>query len=1163
MSNALKARLKVAVVSAATAVSITGAMALLPNVVRAVTIDELLAQIAALQAQITQLQGGSQGGGTAAKCSFTRSLTVGSRGDDVKCLQQYLNASGYQVSASGAGSAGSETTYFGPATRAAVGKWQAGNGVSPAAGYFGPLSQAKYNSLVAGAPSPTPSPTPTPTPAPTPAGSGLTVASAGAQPAETLAPESAARMPFIRLTLTASNDGDVTVKSITVKREGLADDAIFDGIILLDENANQVGNSKTLNANHQAALDGSFVVKKGTSKTVTIAANMAASLDSYAGQVVKLSVVAVDAGSSAVSGSLPVSSNGMTVNGTLSIGTFATPVRGATDPGADATKEVGTKNFVFSAVKFTAGSAEDVLVKSLRWDQSGSASASDLKNVKIVVGTTEYATENDGKKYWATFGDGITVAKGANIEMAIKGDIEGGSNRTITFDIEKKQDIVALGKTYGYYLTPGGGSSGACTDGNFSSNQEPYFCAYDHTINTGTLRVEKSNSVAATNIPVDITNTDLGAFTFEAKGEEVQVTSITVDFTISSSNSASTSDLTGVRIVDANGSTVAGPKDPASGLVTFTDTWNIPTGVNVYKFQAKPDTTFVTNDTILVELNTGNMTAKGLVTGKTITVAPSSTAINGNTQTVRAAGLSVSVASTPVAQSVVRGLNGFLFSKFQYDATNSGEDIRVTSQAITFTTSSTADADDLNNCVFYDGTAALNTGTNVVTPSGNAAGADPTATVTFDNHLIVPKGSTKVIDVKCNIGAAFVADSTISIGIAASQDTAATGVTTGTSVTESLTTSVGQTMTVRSGGSFTVALDASSPSERWVIAGVANQTMSVFKLHATNEALKLDKFHVQFNGATASSTEFSKMTLWDGATKVGEAVWTGSDVTATSTLTADFIIPKDGDKLLTVKADVTAVGVSEPAGPGRLLRVDFDGDATTSTTAIGQSSGSSFNVTTSADVTGNGGRIAKAYPTLARLSVPSNTLSNGSMSLYRFSVTAPASGDIGLNKFTFDVSSTTVATTSAFSVYGYSDSAFSVQAYNNNPLNSTTDSDTGTVQVFFDPSAQGGTTAALNEAVQVPAGTTRYFELKATLASVATGDTINVSLLGDAAYWARNTNNFFMASSSGIAADTNGDFVWSPNTTTTSATTTNDWANGFRLPGLPSTNMEQQSFSKS
>lgn len=82
-------------------------------------------------------------------CAFTHSLTIGATGKDVQCLQKYLNSKGFRVSATGAGSPGNESMYFGAKTRAAVAVWQQANNVSPAAGYFGPISRAKYSVLTA------------------------------------------------------------------------------------------------------------------------------------------------------------------------------------------------------------------------------------------------------------------------------------------------------------------------------------------------------------------------------------------------------------------------------------------------------------------------------------------------------------------------------------------------------------------------------------------------------------------------------------------------------------------------------------------------------------------------------------------------------------------------------------------------------------------------------------------------------------------------------------------------------------------------------------------------------------------------------------------------------------------------------------------------------
>jgi peptidoglycan hydrolase-like protein with peptidoglycan-binding domain len=73
--------------------------------------------------------------------AFTRNLDVGDTGQDVQALQKYLNAHGFVVAKSGPGASGQETLMFGYATRDALAAYQEANGIRPAIGYFGPLTQ--------------------------------------------------------------------------------------------------------------------------------------------------------------------------------------------------------------------------------------------------------------------------------------------------------------------------------------------------------------------------------------------------------------------------------------------------------------------------------------------------------------------------------------------------------------------------------------------------------------------------------------------------------------------------------------------------------------------------------------------------------------------------------------------------------------------------------------------------------------------------------------------------------------------------------------------------------------------------------------------------------------------------------------------------------------
>src|ERR1035437_7157877 len=88
-----------------------------PAATQATTISDLMAQIAALQAQLQGLAGTPVATGTGAcvGVTFIRNLVVRSTGSDVKCLQQILQVT-------------PQSGYFGPLTLAAVRAYQAEQG---------------------------------------------------------------------------------------------------------------------------------------------------------------------------------------------------------------------------------------------------------------------------------------------------------------------------------------------------------------------------------------------------------------------------------------------------------------------------------------------------------------------------------------------------------------------------------------------------------------------------------------------------------------------------------------------------------------------------------------------------------------------------------------------------------------------------------------------------------------------------------------------------------------------------------------------------------------------------------------------------------------------------------------------------------------------------
>ena len=1116
---------------------------------------------------------------TASVCPHTwaTDLTSGSAGADVKALQQFLNSdSATQVASSGVGSAGSETDFFGSLTTGAVIKFQdkyaadvlTPVGLSAGTGYFGPSSRAKANSLCStAAPTTTTTTTDdtTTTTTTTTTGTGLSVA-AGVQPTATLAPDSAARVPFTNFIVTAGSDGDVVMDNVTVERIGLASDSVFASVVLLDEDGTQVGLTKTLNSNHQATVGEARTIPAGTSKQFTIGGNMAADNSSRDGETPAISVVAINT-SATVTGSLPITGTTQTVNASLAIGTI-TAARGPLDPNAAASKEVGTTGYTFTSLKITAGSAEEVRLHSLRWNQASSVAEADLDNLVTVVDGTEYPATitADGKYYTSTFNGGLVIDKGLSVEISVKGDIIGGSGRTAAFSIEKKTDLNLSGETFGYGITPPTSGTGI-TSGNI------WFAGSTVTVSGGSLTVTQDTGVASQNIAINLADQTLAAIKVKAQGEAVTAGSIVFD--VATSTGAWTGLLTNVTLVDGNGAVVAGPVDTSGtgATITFSDSVTFPVGEGTYIVKGKTPSTAGNDGTYQLTTNPASdwTTVTGDNTGNTITPAPSGDAAL-QTMTISGAAVTLSTSNSPAAQNVVKGAQNYTFANIQFDTTSSGEDVKFTSFPINISMDGTAS--DLTSCQLWNGDTALNTGGNAVAVSSVSS----STTFTFDEPLILAKGVVTTLPVTCNLSSSATATEIIYVSYAPASSPTATGLTSGQSATITEPTaanSLGQRQTVVASGTITVAIDAASPSYKIAAGGSTGNIVNVLKFTGTNEAINLQDVALQLTNGTASSTAagITKVTLWDGSREVGTAIFTTGNTIATSTLLETVTIPKNGDIILTVKADFTDIGTGQSGTDGHLHAIDWDNDASIGTSGIGQESGSTIERTSGSDTESAGVRVFNSFPTIAKLEVPTNTLSNGSKTLLRWSVTADSAGDIAISKFTLTIATTT-AIVRGVDIFGYTDSGYTsvVTGLSTDGGFLGTDKVTTSDHVWASGSSQididAQNSSSASTTITIPAGGTRYFEARGTVSSSASGASVSTQLEGDATFDISGlaVTTAFMAGAAIINGDSGGtthnDFIWSTLSTTTADVANESWTNGYGVSGLPGTYMAAEVLSQ-
>jgi hypothetical protein len=745
-------------------------------------------------------------------------------------------------------------------------------------------------------------------------GTGLTVALASDTPAaqtvivDDTADNAQAYIPFLKLNFTAASDGDMTVKTLKLKRTGLPSlDTDLSNIQLWDGTTKLADYSsfttQIITFNNAAGL---FTVPKGTTKAITVTADIA---DSTVGSHnIKLSVEAasdVVTTTGAVSGSFPMTSN-MVTTADIGANLLATGIWATVANGSGLTP--GDTNQELWRFKLT-GANKKIDLKKVKLTMVGTIANTDITNLKLTqngvqLGATALTLASDKTVTFDLTATPFEINKVVK-EFILRGDIVAGTARTYKFGIQSQDDTEIWDKENNVRIKPGAADSWTVIE-----------AAAATTIASGSLTVTKTLNTSTGDIANDGLDQVISTFDFKAVGEAIKVTHIFVE-----ANTTGGGGLDNGKIY-ADGAQVGNTTDLTEDTAKDFSLGNsliIPAGTTV-KVQIRADVkttsagTLTAGDTIAIYLSSAdNGGADGNATThlRTVTMDTANAGgVAGYTRTVRSGALTTS--KNPVVGSWsaikptgVKGASQVLIASFTATV-GSGEDVYLDDVRIKDTDSEWAtDIQNLN--VTVNGTPI---GTTVSTPAVNTV-----YTFSINPRIKALKSSSNVI----NVYADLKSDATLTAGTEAVYMTqvSATGVDT-SSDDKDANSREGQMLYVATNGTLTVSLAEQPSSTQLVMGSTSPVAVAKFNFEETSGSEAMVLKTLKIHNTTTHDYNLTNYSLWDGATQVGTTV---NSVSGTTTFTGlDYTIPASGVKSLTVKALANYYGTAI-AGESEVIQI--------------------------------------------------------------------------------------------------------------------------------------------------------------------------------------------------------------------------------------------------
>lgn len=766
-------------------------------------------------------------------------------------------------------------------------------------------------------------------------------------------PSNATAVEVLTFELAASEAAEVD--AITIKKTGVSSlPSGFQGYLY--EGTDRLTAGKTLNSE---SLEMNFTnlnwsLAAGEKMEVTLKVDIG-DMGTTSGEA-GFSVTKVDAGEGEVSG-LPVSSVIYGLS-TTDVGTINVDKDGTiTNP------KVGEQDVTIAKFKLDAAT-EDAMLQQIGIYITGNVSTDAVQNLELYVSgqTTPLATVSGvNSKDVAVFvmAEAFKINKGDTKSFYVKADLNTGRNAdTLKLYVDENTDVVAIGAKYGFGMTVTRTNydGGSCTTNAGD-------CTYS-ALEGGDITISSSGP-AASDISVNGKDVALMNFSITSvspvtfRNFEVFLTpseSADTDEGLLNDTDSDSANFTDVKVVNTEtGKVLMGPVD-VSSFVTATggSTVILEATDNAQAFYKYTDefsmkagetlklalTTDIKNDTDLANMTivggvsiTSSLPEVRDINNKVITntssIVPSSN-ITAKTMTLKSSDLTVSLASTPVSDTYVKGSKDVKFACFSMKA-GQASSVKITSLVLgssydtnndgTYATTGSESSVNLNSVIgsvkLVDGAGKEIAPAKAVTSAG---------IVTFENmSYTIAAGDTPLVCVQGDLSA------NPSSVTSANPDRVAFGITAAGSITaedkngnslaaaQKIGLAVNGTpstaVTVSNGGSLTVAVDPATAKEDIKVAGTTGVSLSKFKFTTTDEPFTVKKLSVnnrQSAATTAALGDYdnnvTKVKLEyknsAGATETKDGFLTNGTANFSG---MDFYIAKDEDAVVTVYADLNSI----------------------------------------------------------------------------------------------------------------------------------------------------------------------------------------------------------------------------------------------------------------